>query len=64
MSNSAFGIDLGTSNIKIYNRSDDTILVEKKKKIKIIYLLMAILLLKCMKKHLQTFIFRIRFPME
>ena len=29
MSNSAFGIDLGTSNIKIYNRSDDTILVEK-----------------------------------
>lgn len=26
---SAFGIDLGTSNIKIYNRSDDTILVEK-----------------------------------
>lgn len=29
MSNNAFGIDLGTSNIKIYNRSDDTILVEK-----------------------------------
>lgn len=26
---SAFGIDLGTSNIKIYNRLDDTILVEK-----------------------------------
>jgi len=25
----AFGIDLGTSNIKIYNRADDTILVEK-----------------------------------
>jgi rod shape-determining protein MreB len=24
-----FGIDLGTSNIKIYNRADDTILVEK-----------------------------------
>lgn len=29
MSNNAFGIDLGTSNIKIYNRSNDTILVEK-----------------------------------
>ncbi len=29
MSNNAFGIDLGTSNIKIYNRSDDTIMVEK-----------------------------------
>ena len=29
MSNNAFGIDLGTSNIKIYNRADDAILVEK-----------------------------------
>lgn len=29
MSNSAFGIDLGTSNIKIYNRSDDSVMVEK-----------------------------------
>ena len=29
MSNNVFGIDLGTSNIKIYNRADDTILVEK-----------------------------------
>ncbi len=29
MANSAFGIDLGTSNIKIYNRADDSILVEK-----------------------------------
>lgn len=29
MSNNAFGIDLGTNNIKIYNRADDTILVEK-----------------------------------
>ncbi len=29
MANNAFGIDLGTSNIKIYNRSDDNILVEK-----------------------------------
>ena len=29
MSNNAFGIDLGTCNIKIYNRSDDSILVEK-----------------------------------
>lgn len=29
MSNNAFGIDLGTSNIKIYNRAEDTILVEK-----------------------------------
>lgn len=29
MANSAFGIDLGTSNIKIYNRADDSIMVEK-----------------------------------
>lgn len=29
MSNNAFGIDLGTSNIKIYNKTDDTILIEK-----------------------------------
>lgn len=29
MLNNVFGIDLGTSNIKIYNRADDTILVEK-----------------------------------
>lgn len=29
MANNAFGIDLGTSNIKIYNRSDDNVLVEK-----------------------------------
>lgn len=29
LSVNAFGIDLGTSNIKIYNRTDDTILVEK-----------------------------------
>lgn len=29
MANNAFGIDLGTNNIKIYNRSDDNILVEK-----------------------------------
>lgn len=29
MANNAFGIDLGTNNIKIYSRSDDGILVEK-----------------------------------
>ncbi len=29
MANSAFGIDLGTSNIKIYNRADDDVFVEK-----------------------------------
>ncbi len=29
MANNAFGIDLGTSNIKIYNRSDDEVFVEK-----------------------------------
>lgn len=29
MANYAFGIDLGTSNIKIYNRLDDSVLVEK-----------------------------------
>ena len=29
MLNNVFGIDLGTKNIKIYNRADDTILVEK-----------------------------------
>lgn len=29
MANNAFGIDLGTNNIKIYSKSDDSILVEK-----------------------------------
>lgn len=29
MANNAFGIDLGTNNIKIYSRSDDNIVVEK-----------------------------------
>lgn len=29
MANNAFGIDLGTSNIKIYNRTDDSVFVEK-----------------------------------
>lgn len=29
MSNSVFGIDLGTNNIKIYNRADDSVIVEK-----------------------------------
>ena len=29
MANNAFGIDLGTNNIKIYSRGDDTIMVEK-----------------------------------
>ena len=29
MASNAFGIDLGTNNIKIYSRSDDSILVEK-----------------------------------
>ncbi len=29
MANNSFGIDLGTSNIKIYNRADDSIMVEK-----------------------------------
>ena len=29
MANNAFGIDLGTSNIKIYNRADDNVFVEK-----------------------------------
>lgn len=29
MANNVFGIDLGTNNIKIYNKADDSILVEK-----------------------------------
>ncbi len=29
MANNTFGIDLGTSNIKIYSRSDDSVMVEK-----------------------------------
>jgi rod shape-determining protein MreB len=29
LANNAFGIDLGTNNIKIYSRSDDNVLVEK-----------------------------------
>ena len=30
MANNAFGIDLGTNNIKIYNRNDDNIMIENK----------------------------------
>ena len=29
MANSAFGIDLGTNNIKIYSKADDSIMIEK-----------------------------------
>lgn len=29
MGNNSFGIDLGTSNIKIYNRNDDSVMIEK-----------------------------------
>ena len=29
MANNVFGIDLGTSNIKIYNRTADSVMVEK-----------------------------------
>ena len=29
MANNVFGIDLGTSNIKIYNKADDSVMVEK-----------------------------------
>lgn len=29
MGNNSFGIDLGTSNIKIYNRNDDSVIIEK-----------------------------------
>ena len=29
MANNTFGIDLGTSNIKIYNFADDSVMVEK-----------------------------------
>lgn len=29
MNNNSFGIDLGTSNIRIYNRADDNIMIEK-----------------------------------
>ncbi|MDE5678891.1 MAG: rod shape-determining protein, partial [Lachnospiraceae bacterium] len=29
MANNAFGIDLGTNNIKIYSRNDDSVMVEK-----------------------------------
>ncbi|MDE6949907.1 MAG: rod shape-determining protein, partial [Lachnospiraceae bacterium] len=29
MANNIFGIDLGTNNIKIYNKNDDSIMVEK-----------------------------------
>ena len=29
MANNAFGIDLGTSNIKIYDRNEDKIFIEK-----------------------------------
>ena len=29
MANNIFGIDLGTNNIKIYSRADDSIMIEK-----------------------------------
>ena len=29
LANNIFGIDLGTNNIKIFNKSDDSIMVEK-----------------------------------
>lgn len=52
MANNAFGIDLGTNNIKIYNRNDDNIMIEKNMiaiENKILYLLTETLHLKCMK---------------
>lgn len=66
MANNAFGIDLGTNNIKIYNRNDDNIMIEKyddPSRIRILYLLMVTLHLKCMRKLPAIFIFLIRFPM-
>ena len=66
MSSNIFGIDLGTSNIKIYNRADDTILVEKNMiaiENKSTLLPMEIPPLKCTRKHRPTFIFPIRCPM-
>ena len=29
MGNNSFGIDLGTSNIKIYSRNEDSVMIEK-----------------------------------
>lgn len=53
MSTNAFGIDLGTSNIKIYSAADDKIMIEKnmiavqnKKTVS----LMGIPPMKCMKR--------------
>ncbi len=66
MLNNVFGIDLGTNNIKIYNRADDTILVEKNMiaiENKNNVFAYGILLLTCMKKHRPISIFPIRYPM-
>ena len=57
MNTHSFGIDLGTSNIKIYNRLDDKIFVEKNM-IAIMnknrFLHTAIRLLRCTKKLPET----------
>ena len=54
MANNAFGIDLGTNNIKIYNRNDDNIMIEKN---------MIAIENKNTLKLPAIFIFLIRFPM-
>ena len=63
--NCAYGIDLGTSNIKIYSLSDDSVMMEKNmiaienKKNIFAYGNSA---MKCMKKPRQIFKSAIRFP--
>ena len=61
MSTNAFGIDLGTSNIKIYSAADDHIMIEKNMiaiQNKRIFLPMGIPPMKCMRRRREIF----RFP--
>ena len=53
MSTNAFGIDLGTSNIKIYSAADDHIMIEKN-----------MIAIQNKKKHLRLRRFRLRNVMK
>lgn len=63
MAQHVYGIDLGTSNIKMYSSSSDNILNEKtlsQSKIKMKFSALETRLLKCMKKHRKISMFPFR----
>lgn len=64
MAKNIYGLDIGTSNIKIYHKDKDTFLNEKNiiaiaNKTEVLHLVMK--LLKCTKKHLiiSRYLFRL-----